>query len=290
MIRHFIVALRPKQWSKNLILFGPLIFSLNLTDLGLLARAGAAFALFCAVSGAVYLMNDVVDREQDRQHPIKRLRPVASGALSPLPASIGALILGAAAVAAAFFMDVLFGIFMLSYVVNNLLYSYVLKHVVIIDVGSIAAGFVLRVLAGAAVINVDASPWLVMCTILLAAFLGFAKRRHELLLLAGAEEDHRRVLLEYNEQLLDQMILISAASTVMSYALYTVSERVSESFGTTNLIYTVPFVLYGLFRYLYLVHVRNSGGNPSKVLLNDAPLMVCILLWLAACCAIVYGS
>jgi 4-hydroxybenzoate polyprenyltransferase len=198
-------------------------------------------------------------------------------------------VLGTAAVLGAFAMDHTYGLLLAGYLLNNLLYSFLLKHTVILDVGSIALGFVLRVLAGAAVIDVEASPWLIMCTILLASFLGFAKRRHELKLLLGADGDHRRVLNDYSEALLDQLILISGASTVMSYALYTVSDKALTSFGTTDLIYTVPFVLYGLFRYLYLIHMRDSGGDPSRVLLTDAPLITSVVLWLATCCAIVYG-
>ena len=289
MIRSLITTLRPRQWTKNLILFAPLVFSLHLLDADLLLRAVAGFGLFCLAGGAVYLFNDVVDRERDRLHPVKRERPVASGAL---PAGVAAGVSGGLAVAvlaAAFTLDRTFGLLVAAYLLNNLLYSFLLKHMVIIDVGSIALGFVLRVLAGSAAIAVEASPWLIMCTILLASFLGFAKRRHELKLLAGAKGTHRSVLNDYSETLLDQMILISGASTVMSYALYTVSEKAHSSFGTTNLIYTVPFVLYGLFRYLYLIHMRDSGGDPSKVLLTDWPLITGVTLWLITCCAIVYG-
>ncbi len=281
-------SLRPHQWTKNLILFAPLIFSRRLFDIDSTLICLAATAVFCATSGAVYLWNDVQDRERDREHPVKRMRPVASGELPVKAAATAAPALAAVAIGAALMLDVRFAALAAAYLINNIVYSTLLKHVVILDVGSIALGFVLRVLAGAAVIHVEASPWLIMCTILLACFLGFAKRRHEIVLLDGSDGDHRRVLADYSEYLLDQMIMITAASTVMSYALYTVSDKAIDSFGTTNLIYTVPFVLYGLFRYLYLVHKRNKGGSPSRLLLTDAALLIDVALWLAACCVIVY--
>jgi 4-hydroxybenzoate polyprenyltransferase len=174
------------------------------------------------------------------------------------------------------------------YMVNNLFYSFKLKHIVLIDVGSLSLGFVLRVFAGAAVIGVEASPWLIMCTILLSSFLGFAKRRHELVLLGENNTNHRSVLEHYSPHLLDQLILISAASTVMSYALYTVNGKTVAKFGTTNLIYTVPFILYGVFRYLFLIHNRKKGGDPAKVLLNDAPMVLNIVVWLSVCVYMVY--
>jgi len=287
--RAAFLALRPKQWVKNLILFAPLVFSLNIHDRDKDLAALAAFAVFCLTSSAVYLFNDVIDRENDRRHPVKRHRPIASGAL-PVPA---ALVLCVALLAAA-----LTGALMLSlpfltavgvYLVNNLLYSFRLKHVVIVDVASIALGFVVRVIAGTLVIGVPASEWLIMCTILLAFFLGFAKRRHELAILED-ETSHRQVLGEYSQALLDQLIMISAACALVSYAIYTVSDKAVSSFGTADLIYTVPFVLYGLFRYLYLIHHRQLGGDPTRVLLTDGPLILNVLLWLAACIVIIGGG
>ena len=290
MLKALVSAVRPKQWIKNLIIFGPLIFSLNLMDPARVLLTLRAIVTFCAISGAVYLLNDVIDRDRDRQHPIKRLRPVAAGDLSIASALVAMAVIALAATISAWTLGPRFLVLILAYVLNNILYSLKLKHVVLLDVGSIALGFVLRVLAGAAAIQVEASPWLIMCTILLASFLGFSKRRHELILLADNEEIHREVLEDYSRRLLDQLILISASTTLMSYALYTVSDKVIDYFGTTNLIYSVPFVIYGLFRYLYLVHMRNSGGSPTETLLTDPPLLISIALWLAACALIVYGG
>ncbi len=284
----WLTTIRPQQWVKNLIVFAPLIFSLNVRHADMVLEALGAFVVFCLVGSGVYVLNDIVDREQDRQHPIKRLRPVASGALPVRAAGWFAGGLLAAGLVLAWLDGPRVLTAAAVYVANNVLYSLKLKHVVIVDVGSIAFGFVIRVVAGAVAIGVEVSPWLVMCTILLACFLGFAKRRHEIVLLDGNHADHRLVLGEYSQELLDQLILISAACTVMSYALYTVSEKAVSSFGTTELIWTVPLVLYGLFRYLYLIHRRNSGGNPTRVLLTDTPLIIDIALWLAACCAIIY--
>ena len=283
-----VAALRPQQWIKNLIVFAPLVFSLNAGHPDMLLEATAAFVVFCLAGSGVYVLNDIVDREQDRRHPVKCRRPVASGVLSVPAAGRLASVLLATALLLAVWDGPAVAVATAVYVANNLLYSLRLKHVVILDVGSIAFGFVIRVLAGTAAIGVPASPWLIMCTILLACFLGFAKRRHEIVLLEENHADHRAVLGDYSEQLLDQLIMISAACTVMSYALYTVSEKAVTSFGTTELIWTVPFVLYGLFRYLFLIHRRKSGGNPARVLLTDPPLMIDIVLWLAACCAIIY--
>jgi len=287
-MRILVAAMRPQQWVKNLIVFAPLIFSLNVGRADMALAATIAFLVFCLAGSGVYLLNDIIDREQDRRHPVKRLRPVASGALSVPAARWLSSGLLAAGLALAFRDGPRVGAAAAVYVANNLLYSLKLKHVVILDVGSIAFGFVVRVLAGTVAIGVAASPWLIMCTILLACFLGFAKRRHEIVLLDGNHVDHRAVLGDYSEHLLDQLIMVSAACTVMSYALYTISDKAVTSFGTTELVWTVPFVLYGLFRYLFLIHRRRSGGNPARVLLTDPPLLVDIVLWLAACSAIIY--
>ena len=287
MLQAFFISLRPKQWVKNLILFGPLIFSKNLFALDKTLIAAAAFGLFCLLAGSVYLINDLLDLERDRRHPVKRLRPLPSGRLSPAVAVVGAALLAGGSLTAAFSLERFFGVLALAYFLLNLAYSTGLKHVVIVDVMAIAFGFVLRVLGGAAVVSVPATPWLLMCTILLALFLGFAKRRHELTLLSANAEGHRRVLEHYTPYFLDQMILIVSAATVMSYALYTISPETVQHFGTPNLIYTVPFVLYGIFRYLYLVHLRAEGGSPTQAFLTDRPLLVNILLWLISCVLII---
>jgi 4-hydroxybenzoate polyprenyltransferase len=284
-------SLRPGQWSKNLIVFAGLIFSERhlLLQPPAVGRAGLAFLVFCAASGVVYLINDVRDRDADRHHPIKCRRPIASGALSPTTALAAAAIIGAAALVVAFALSVPFGLIVVAYVVLFALYSTSLKHVVILDVLTIAIGFVLRAWAGAVVVNVQVSHWLLLLTLLLALFLGLSKRRAELVTLASDAAGHRRILAEYSPYLLDQMISVVTASTLLSYALYTIDPETVQKVGTDWLVWTVPFPLYGIFRYLYLVHQRDGGGNPSEMLLTDRPLLGCVALWGAAVIAILYG-
>lgn len=288
MFPSLIISMRPQQWIKNLLLFGPLIFSMNLFDVTMVTRTALAFIVFSLAGSAVYLLNDVVDVEKDKAHPVKRNRPIASGKLPIKIALVFMAVIGAGSLVLAWDLSQTLAYIIIIYMVNNLFYSFKLKHIVLIDVGSLSLGFVLRVFAGAAVIGVEASPWLIMCTILLSSFLGFAKRRHELVLLGENNTNHRSVLEHYSPHLLDQLILISAASTVMSYALYTVNGKTVAKFGTTNLIYTVPFILYGVFRYLFLIHNRKKGGDPAKVLLNDAPMVLNIVVWLSVCVYMVY--
>jgi 4-hydroxybenzoate polyprenyltransferase len=289
VVINLIRALRPHQWTKNLIVFFGLIFSQNLFD-GLAARRAAlAFVVFCALSGVVYLVNDLRDREADRLHPVKSRRPIASGALAPATAAIAAVVLGSAALAAAFLLSAAFGLVASLYVGLLTLYSVSLKHFVILDVLTIAIGFVLRALAGAVAIDVLFSNWLLLLTLLGALFLGLSKRRAELVTLAGAAHGHRRSLAEYSPYLLDQMISVVTASTLVAYAFYTISPETKQRFGTEHLLLTMPFPLYGIFRYLYLVHQREGGGDPSEMLLTDRPLLACVALWIAAVIAIVYG-
>ena len=284
-----LVSLRPSQWTKNLIIFGALGLGQRLFDANALVRSIAAFVIFCLLSGVVYLLNDVVDREADRLHPIKRYRPIASGEV-PIGAALSlAAVLGAGALAAAFWLRPLFGVMALSYVALLALYSGPLKHLVIIDVLTIAIGFVLRAVAGAVVIDVAVSPWLYVLTILLALFLVLSKRRHELVLLADQATGHRRILEEYSPYLLDQMIAVVTASTLVAYAIYTVSPETIAKFQTNLLGLTLPFPLYGIFRYLYLVHQKEGGGNPSDMLLSDRPLLLCVALWAVAVALIIYG-
>jgi 4-hydroxybenzoate polyprenyltransferase len=286
---NLLLSLRPSQWTKNLIIFGALIFAERLLDPDAVLRAGAAFVIFCGLSGVVYLINDVADRAADRLHPLKRLRPIASGAL-PTNVAIGAaVILGSLGLAAAFWLRPLFGTLAAAYVVLLGTYSGPLKHVVIIDVLTIAIGFVLRAAAGAVAIDVAISHWLYVLTILLALFLALSKRRHELVLLADGATNHRRILQEYTPYLLDQMISVVTASTIVAYAFYTVSPETVQKFGTTNLVLTLPFPLYGIFRYLYLVHQKAGGGSPADMLLTDRPLLACVALWVATVSVIIYG-
>jgi len=287
-VRSLVVSLRPGQWTKNLFVFAGLLFSKQLFDPVAVAQASAAFVIFCALSGVVYLVNDVVDRESDARHPIKARRPIAAGHLSPSTALGAAAALGIAAVAAAFALRPLFGVVACGYLGLLGLYSGPLKHLVIIDVLTIAIGFVLRVAAGAVAIAVPMSHWLLVCTILLALFLALSKRRHELVLLAEGAKGHRRILQEYSPYLLDQMIGVVTASTLMAYVFYATSPETAAKFGTSLLGLTIPFPLYGIFRYLYLVHLKEGGGSPSELLLTDRPLLVCVALWVLAVAVIIY--
>ena len=284
-----IVSLRPSQWTKNLIVFGPLLMALKLRDPAAAAHALAAFVIFCGLSGVVYLLNDVVDRDADRRHPIKKFRPIASGQVPVVTALTVAAVLAATTLAAAFWLRPLFGVLAVAYVGLQALYSGPLKHMVIIDVLTIAVGFVIRAVAGAVAIDVAVSPWLYVLTILLALFLVLSKRRHELVLLADQATDHRRSLEEYSPYLLDQMISVVTASTLVAYAIYTVSPETIERLGTNRLGLTLPFPLYGIFRYLYLVHQKAGGGSPSEMLLNDRPLLGCVALWAVTLVIIIYG-
>ena len=284
-----IRSLRPRQWTKNLLVFAGLIWGEKLRDPQSLALALGAFAIFCALSGVVYLINDVQDREADRRHPVKSKRPVASGALSPESALMAATAIGAAAVAAAFWIGTEFGLAAVAYVLLLSLYSILLKNIVIVDVLTVAGGFVLRAAGGALAIGVAFSHWLLLLTLLLALFLALSKRRAELVSLADDAQAHRRILAEYSPYLLDQMVAVVTASTLVAYAFYTISPETVAKFGTDRLLWTVPFPLYGIFRYLYLVHQRAGGGNPSETLLEDRPILLCVALWVISVILILYG-
>ena len=280
--------LRPYQWSKNLFIFGPLIFSKKLFETELCLELLIGFFLFSLASSSVYIFNDIRDIENDRQHPEKQHRPIASGRVSVPFAMSLSIVLGLVSVGGSFYLAPSFGGMVLGYTILNLLYSIGLKQFVILDVMSIAAGFVLRVMAGAKLVEIYPSNWLILCTILLSLFLGFSKRRHELLLLPEKAENHRRVLKHYSSYFLDQMIAVVTSATVMSYMLYTVSEQTVQFFGTRHLIWTVPFVLYGIFRYLYLVHQKAEGGDPADAILGDLPMVLNFLLWVMTCIIIIY--
>ena len=284
----FVASLRPDQWTKNLIVFAGLIFGQRLLEPSAVATSAAAFVVFCGLSSSMYLINDVVDRAEDRRHPTKSQRPIAAGTISPEAALIGAACLGGTALGGAFLLGRPFGLVALAFVGLLGLYNQFLKHVVILDVFTIAAGFVLRAVAGAVVVAVPISQWLLVCTMLLALFLGLAKRRHELGLLGDEADSHRRALAEYSPRLLDQLISIVAAATVVSYAFYTVEPATVEKFGTDLLTLTIPFPVYGVFRYLYLVHRREGDGSPAEMLLRDRPLLVSVMLWATAIVLIIY--
>ena len=283
-----IRSLRPGQWTKNLFVFAALIFALKVFDGPLFLRTLGAFAVFCLFSGSVYLINDVLDFEEDRVHPKKSGRPIASGRLSRGAAAGTAVFLAALSLAAAFALSPEFFIVGAIYIALQIAYSVKLKHVVILDVFIVASGFVLRVVAGGLVIHVPLSSWILICMTLLALFIALSKRRHEIVLLEENAANHRPILKEYSAYLLDQMISVVTASTVIAYCLYTVSEDTVRKLGTPHLIYTTPFVLYGIFRYLYLVHKKGLGGSPEELVLQDKPLALSVFLWIATAVAILY--
>ncbi len=281
-------SLRPEQWTKNLVVFAALVFARRLLDPAAVALALAAFLIFCALSGAVYLVNDVSDREADRLHPLKSQRPVASGVLSVRAALSWAAFLMVSGLVLAFWLEPRFGTAAAAYVALQVVYTRWLKHVVILDVMAIAMGFVVRAVAGGLVIGVPVSDWLLVCTILLALFLALSKRRHEITLLDAKAPGHRRILEEYDPYLLDQMIAVVAASTLVAYIIYCLSSETIERFGTEWLVLTVPFPIYGIFRYLYIVHRKDGGGSPSEMLLNDRPLLACVAFWGLTVVAVIY--
>jgi 4-hydroxybenzoate polyprenyltransferase len=283
-------SLRPAQWTKNLFVFAALVFSKGVLIGDSLLRSVAAFAVFCLLSGALYLVNDVGDIEEDKRHPKKSLRPVAAGRISPGAAIAWAVALGGVALAGAFALRPMFGLVASIYAVLMIAYTFVLKHIVIVDVFLIASGFILRVVAGGVAIAVPLSSWLIICTSLLSLFIAFGKRRHEIVFLDIDATLHRPILHEYSAYLLDQMISVVTASTVIAYCLYTISDETIRKFGTSNLVYTTPFVLYGVFRYLYLVHQKGQGGSPEEMIVRDKPLAAAIVLWIAAVIVILYLS
>jgi 4-hydroxybenzoate polyprenyltransferase len=287
-LRQILIGMRPKQWTKNLLVFAGLVFAQKASDWHAVAEAAEAFLIFCALAGAVYLVNDCLDAERDRLDPVKRNRPVASGRLSPRSALAAAGVLTALGLAAAWFVAPgLLGI-CLAYVGISMAYSSYLKHLVIVDVFCVASGFVLRAVAGAVAVRAEVSPWLIICTLLLSLFLALCKRRAELVKLGDEAVNHRASLGEYSPHLLDQMIAVVTASTLMSYCLYTIADRTIQVVGSSRLLYTIPFVIYGIFRYLYLVHMRDSGGHPDKVLLTDRPLQTNLFLYLLTVALVLY--
>ena len=286
---NLIRAMRPRQWTKNVLVFAGVIFGQKLGDPRSVEIALLAFVVFCLLSSSVYLLNDVRDREADRLHPAKRNRPIASGALGVGPALAASAILAVVALAAAFWINQPFGLVAAGYLALMAAYSLSIKHVVILDVLALACGFVLRAAGGAVAIQVVFSHWLLLLTLLGALFLALSKRRAELVTLTGDAHSHRKSLAEYSPYLLDQMIGVATASTLLAYAFYTISPETEQRFGTTQLIWTVPFPLYGIFRYLYLVHQREGGGSPSDTLLEDRPVQVCVALWAASVVFILYG-
>ncbi len=288
MISALVAAMRPKQWSKNLVIFAGLIFAQKFFQLDSLRISLLAFLAFSLNSSAVYLINDVKDLEQDKIHPTKKNRPLPSGLITPAQAIIASIVLSAISLTLAFCLNTHFGFLLAAYWLMMMTYSFKLKHVVIVDILVISAGFIIRAISGALVLDVMISRWLIACAIFLSLFLILAKRRNETIELGEAAPDHRAILEEYGQRFLDQMIAVVTACTIFSYVLYTADPETVAKFQTHNLILTVPFVIYGIFRYLYLVYQRNLGGRPEMILLSDRPLILSVVLWIVSSMIIVY--
>jgi 4-hydroxybenzoate polyprenyltransferase len=312
MLKLILKEMRPRQWPKNGFVFLPLIFTVrqywrpfSQTMWVFFALSFGAFVVFCLASGFVYFVNDLVDVAQDRAHPTKKFRPIASGALPENVARISIVALLLLTLVGAVLLDMLarqfpdptgaaifpfpfpFTVITLTYLVLQVAYSFWLKHIVIVDVFCIAAGFVLRAVAGAAIIQVPISPWLYMLATMLSLFIGFAKRRNEIVILEGNAKNHRAILDEYNTEFLDQMIAVTLATTVIAYSLYTFT---AENLPANHaMMLTIPFVLYGIFRYLYLIHIKNEGGSPEEALLRDRPLLISVVLWGLAVVSVLYA-
>jgi len=287
VLRHLLKAMRPRQWTKNVFVFAALVFDGQLFGLDSFLRTLAAFACFCLISSAGYLINDLADIEKDRQHPTKRLRPLAAGTLQPWVAVAAAAIFVLVCLPVAYVLDGRFSLILFGYLALTLAYTFYLKHIVIVDLIVVAAGFVLRVAGGVAVIRVARfSPWMYVCMALLALFMIMGKRRHELSLLAESASSHRAILEDYTVRFLDEMIAMVTASLVMAYSLYTFSAPNMPA--NHAMMLTIPFVLYGLFRYLYLIHVQGKGGAPEELLLRDWPLLMDVILWAGVVVAALY--
>jgi len=283
--------MRPKQWVKNLFVFAPILFAGKLLDIPMLLTNILAFAAFCCVSSSVYVLNDIIDVESDRVHKKKRYRPIAAGNVSINNAKILFAVLIVLTFLISFKLPFLFLLTVIAYLINNLLYSFKIKNVVLLDVFSISIGFILRVIAGAVAIDVSVSSWMIITTIFISLFLGISKRRAEL---SGPNQENlekqRKVLSDYDVVFVDQLNTIAATGTIISYALYTVSEKAISSFHSDKLIYTTPFVIYGIFRYLYLLHQKNLGESPTQIVTKDIPIIINSLIWLIICAAIIYKA
>ena len=281
MLKELLITMRPHQWYKNLVLFVSIIFSLNIQNLQMWSIAISAFFIFCLISGGEYIINDIIDREKDRNHPKKQKRPIASGMLKLNHALLFAIILIIGGLIASYFINIQFMILSISYILLILLYSLILKHIIIVDMLVISIGFVIRAIAGGVAINVFISPWLIVCTFLVALFLAIAKRRHELVLLGDEGKSHRKILSDYSTMVLDQMMSIATAALIISYSMYT--------FLSNNyyMMLTIPFAIYGIFRYLLLVHLSNFGGE-AEMLFKDRGMQICIALWGVTAIVVLY--
>lgn len=290
-ILKFFELIRPKQWIKNLFVFAPILFAGQLLNFPLLFQSIIAFFSFCAISSSVYILNDIIDVESDRAHKKKRYRPIAAGDVTVKQAKIIFVILLIITSLLCLKLNFLFILTIVFYFMNNLLYSFKIKNVVLLDVFSISAGFILRVIGGAVAIDVGVSSWMIITTIFISLFLGISKRRAEL---SGPNQENlekqRKVLSDYDVVFVDQLNTVAATGTIISYALYTVSEKAISSFHSDKLIYTTPFVIYGIFRYLYLLHQKNLGESPTQIVTKDIPIIINSLLWLLVCAVIIYKA
>jgi len=288
MLTSLVRLARPTQWLKNGILLAPLIFAGEITHRAKVVEALLATAIFCALSSAIYVFNDIVDCDKDKLHPLKKERPIASGAISRPAAVVLMVILIAIGIAASWFFNSKFLALAVTFTALNLLYTIWLKNIVIVDAMTVAISFVIRAYAGAFAINVPISKWLVINTLALALFLAFGKRRHELVFLDETAAAHRKALIKYSPYLLDQLIGVVTPTVVVMYMLYSFSPEVSQKLGTENLFLTIPFVVYGIFRYLYLIHREAKGGSPTKVLLTDTPILLTVVLWILTVIVVLY--
>jgi 4-hydroxybenzoate polyprenyltransferase len=289
-VLNYIEMLRPRQWVKNVFVFAGLIFSRHFYYGESITTAIAAFVVFCALSSSVYILNDVLDYEEDKVHPTKRDRPIAAGAIPRTTAVVLSFIIGIVALYGAHFINARFLYICLLYAVMMILYSVAVKHIIILDVLFVAVGYVLRAIAGAVAISVEISAWLLLCTLLFALFLVVSKRRTEIVLLGDDALRHRKTLDQYSVTMLDQMIAIVTSACIVSYCLYTLAPETVAKFNTRNLIFTVPFVVYGIFRYLYITYKRTEAAVPEQALLTDAPLLVCFILWVVVCVVILVNT
>jgi len=290
IFKAILTEIRPVQWIKNLFVFAGVIFSLSFTRFLPIAQSILAFVIFCLAASSVYIFNDLIDKKIDNVHPQKRTRPIAAGKLRTPVALFVSVVLAFIALFLSLLLNYWFLLTVFTYILIMVVYSLILKRIVIVDVIVISVGFVLRAMAGALAIDVAISPWLILTTFLLALFIGLSKRRYEITLLKEDATEHRNTLSHYSLSLLDQMIAVVTASTVVTYALYTMADATYMKFGTRFLGLTIPFVIYGIFRYLYLVHKREGGGSPEKTLLTDKPLLIDILLWGISAIVIVFVS
>jgi 4-hydroxybenzoate polyprenyltransferase len=285
-MRDLVILIRPRQWIKNVFVFAGLIFSRHFFFPASIAKSVAAFLLFCVLSSGIYILNDVFDLEEDKMHPNKKQRPIAAGKITRRAGVMLATGCIAAALVGAYFTASSLFYTCIIYTVLMVVYSAVVKHIIILDVLFVSVGYVLRAIAGAVVIRVEISPWLLLCTLLLALFLAISKRRSEIIRLGEQAVQHRKTLSRYSISLLNQMIGIVTSACIVSYCLYTLAPETTAKFGSASLIYTIPFVIYGIFRYLYLTFTSTDAESPEKILTKDLPLQFCLVLWAGICIVI----